>query len=214
MVVDDHEVVRRGIAQLLAHQQEFAVVAEAATVAEAVAAAHDCAPDIVVMDLCLPDGSGIEACRQIRAERPAVQVVILTIYPIELAVSSAAAAGASAFILKQVRGRDLVHTLIAVGRGESFLDPKGTQRVLQTVRRLASDGNRALASLNAQEHRILLLIAEGKSNGEVASEVFLSDKTVKNYVSHILSKLGLQRRTQAVGFVARHHLNEPAAVDL
>ena len=213
VVVDDHEVVRRGLVRLL-DRPGFDVVAEAGTAAEALEAVRRDAPDLVVMDLRLPDGSGIEACRRIRSEFPATSVVILTMYPIEEAVVAAAAAGASAFLLKQVRGREIVESLDAVRRGESLSDDGAVQRVLASVRELASDGSREVAALSAQERRILLLVAEGKSNGEVAAEVFLSDKTVKNYVSHILSKLGLERRTQAVGFVARHHLDEPAAFEL
>lgn len=213
VLVDDHEVVRRGLARLL-DRPAFDVVAEAATVAEAVDALHHHHPDIVVLDLRLPDGSGIEACRRIRSDSPSTRVVILTIHPIEEAVVAAAEAGASAFLLKQVRGREIIASLEAVGRGESLLDSAAAQRVLDTVRQLASDGDPGVAALSAQERRILLLVAEGKSNGEVASEVFLSHKTVKNYVSHILSKLGLERRTQAVAFVARHHLDEAGAIKL
>ena len=212
MVVDDHEIVRRGLVRLLDRRPGFDVVAEAGTVAEAVAAARRTEPDIVVMDLHLPDGSGIDACRRIRAESPGVRVAILTIYPVEQAVRAAAEAGASAYLLKELRGRELVASLEAVGRGASLLDPAAAQLVMQRVRQAASDGNRGLAELSPQERRILLLVAEGRTNGEVASEVFLSEKTVKNYVSHILSKLGLQRRTQAVSFVARHHLAEAAAI--
>jgi DNA-binding NarL/FixJ family response regulator len=212
MVVDDYEIVRRGLVRLLDRRPNFDVVAEAGTVAEAVEAARRHAPDIVVMDLHLPDGSGIEACRRIRSESPSVRVAILTMYPIEQAVTSAAEAGASAYLLKQIRGRELVASLEAVGRGESLLNPTATPRVMERVRRVASDGTPELAELSPQERRILLLVAEGRTNGEVAAEVFLSDKTVKNYVSHILSKLGLERRAQAVSYVARHHLAETAAI--
>jgi DNA-binding NarL/FixJ family response regulator len=213
LVVDDHEIVRRGLVHLLS-RAAFDVVAEAGTVAEALTAVRREAPDIVVMDLRLPDGSGIAACRRIRSEFPATRVAILTIYPNEEAVAAAAAAGASAFLLKRVRGREIVASLEAVGRGESLLEPPAAHLVMEVVRQVASDGNQELAALTPQERRILLLVAEGKSNGEVASEVFLSDKTVKNYVSHILAKLGLERRTQAVGFVTRHHLDESGGVEL
>ena len=164
-------------------------------------------PDLVIMDVRLPDGSGIEACREIRAARPETRVVMLTSYPDEEAVLSAIIAGASGYLLKQVRGRDLVSALEAVGRGESLLDPAVTEKVLERVRRVASGSDTdELAELTAQERKILLLVAEGKTNKEIAAEVFLSDKTVKNYVSSILSKLNLQRRTQAAAFVAKHHL--------
>jgi DNA-binding NarL/FixJ family response regulator len=198
LVVDDHEVVRQGLVALLGRRPEFHVVAEAGTAAEAVAAARRFHPDLVVMDVRLPDGSGIEACRDIRAERPDTRVVILTSYPDEDAVLSAIVAGASGYLLKQVRARDLVAALEAVGRGESLLDPAVTGRVLDRVRRIATaDQPDELAQLTAQERKILLLVAEGKTNKEIAGEVFLSDKTVKNYVSSILAKLNLERRAQA-----------------
>src|SRR5688500_19199585 len=163
------------------------------------------------MDVRLPDGSGVEACREIRAERPATRVIMLTSYPDEEAVLSAIVAGASGYLLKQIRGRDLVTALEAVGRGESLLDPAVTEKVLQRVRAAASGGaTDELAELTSQERKILMLVAEGKTNKEIAADVFLSDKTVKNYVSSILSKLNLQRRTQAAAFVARHHLGEPS----
>jgi len=210
LVVDDHEVVRQGLVALLDRRSGFEVVAQAGTVAEAIAAAVRFEPDVVVMDVRLPDGSGIEACREIRSARPATRVVMLTSYPDEEAVLSAIIAGASGYLLKQVRGRDLVSALESVGRGDSLLDPAVTERVLQRVRTAASGGgNDELSELTPQERRILMLVAEGKTNKEIASDVFLSDKTVKNYVSSILSKLNLQRRTQAAAFVAKHHIGEP-----
>jgi two-component system response regulator DevR len=182
LVVDDHEVVRQGLVSLLERREHFQVVAEAGTAAEAVEMARKFEPDLVVMDVRLPDGSGIEACREIRAEFPTTRVVILTSYPDEEAVLSAIIAGASGYLLKQIRARDLV-SRIATG---TYTDE--------------------MAQLTQQEQKILLLVAEGKTNKEIASEVFLSDKTVKNYVSSILSKLNLERRAQAAAFVARHRL--------
>ena len=165
-------------------------------------------PDLVIMDVRLPDGSGIEACRDIRSARPETRVIMLTSYPDEEAVLSAIIAGASGYLLKQIRGRDLVNALEAVGRGESLLDSAVTEKVLERVRRMASGAEAdELSDLTAQERKILLLVAEGKTNKEIAAEVFLSDKTVKNYVSSILSKLNLQRRAQAAAFVAKHHLS-------
>jgi DNA-binding NarL/FixJ family response regulator len=206
LVVDDHEVVRQGLVALLARRPEFQVVAEAGTVAEAVTAARRFHPRLVVMDVRLPDGSGVEACREIRAELPDTRVVMLTSYPDEDAVLSAIVAGASGYLLKQVRGRDLVSALEAVGRGESLLDPAVTGRVLERVRRIATGtATDELAALTAQEQKILLLVAEGKTNKEIAAEVFLSDKTVKNYVSSILSKLNLERRAQAAAYMAKLH---------
>ncbi len=209
LVVDDHEVVREGLVALLSRREEFQVVAEAGSVAESIAAARRFEPDLVVMDVRLPDGSGIEACRDIRAEFPAMRIVMLTSYPDEEAVLSAILAGASGYLLKQIRGRDLVTALEAVGRGDSLLDPAVTERVLERVRRIASgDELDELSDLTSQERKILLLVAEGKTNKEIAADVFLSDKTVKNYVSSILSKLSLQRRAQAAAFVAKHRLGD------
>ncbi|MCU0483034.1 MAG: response regulator transcription factor [Chloroflexi bacterium] len=207
LVVDDHEVVRQGLVALLARRDRFQVVAEAGTVEEALDAARRFLPDLVVMDVRLPDGSGIEACREIRSELPGTRVVMLTSYPDEEAVLSAIIAGASGYLLKQIRARDLVAALESVGRGESLLDPAVTEKVLERVRRIASGTyTDELAQLTAQEQKILQLVAEGKTNKEIAAEVFLSDKTVKNYVSSILSKLNLQRRAQAAAFVAKHRL--------
>ena len=207
LVVDDHEVVRQGLVSLLDRREHFQVVAEAGTAAEAVEMARKFEPDLVVMDVRLPDGSGIEACREIRSEFPATRVVILTSYPDEEAVLSAIIAGASGYLLKQIRSRDLVSALESVGRGESLLDPAVTEKVLDRVRRIATGTyTDEMAQLTQQEQKILLLVAEGKTNKEIASEVFLSDKTVKNYVSSILSKLNLERRAQAAAFVARHRM--------
>jgi two-component system response regulator DevR len=211
LVVDDHEVVRQGLVALLDRRDGFQVVAEAGTVAEAVDAAKRFRPDIVVMDVRLPDGSGVEACREIRAEAPDTRVVMLTSYPDDEAVLSAIVAGASGYLLKQIRGRDLVAARETVGRGESLLDPAVTEKVLERVRRIASGKFQdELSQLTGQEQKILMLVAEGKTNKEIAAEVFLSDKTVKNYVSSILSKLNLERRAQAAAFVARHRSEHPS----
>ena len=203
LVVDDHEVVRQGLVALLDRRPGFQVVAEAGTVEEAIAQARLHQPDIVVMDGRLPDGSGVEACREIRAELPETRVIMLTSFPDDEAVLSAIVAGASGYLLKQIRARDLVAALEAVGRGESLLDPAVTERVLERVRRMASgQAGDDLSVLTPQEQKILILVAEGKTNKQIAAEVFLSDKTVKNYVSSILSKLNLERRAQAAAFVA------------
>jgi DNA-binding NarL/FixJ family response regulator len=203
LVVDDHEVVRQGLVALLDRRPGFQVVAEAGTVEEAIAQARLHQPDIVVMDVRLPDGSGVEACREIRAELPETRVIMLTSFPDDEAVLSAIVAGASGYLLKQIRARDLVAALEAVGRGESLLDPAVTERVLERVRRMASgQSDDELSVLTPQEQKILMLVAEGKTNKQIAADVFLSDKTVKNYVSSILSKLNLERRAQAAAFVA------------
>jgi two-component system, NarL family, response regulator DevR len=208
LVVDDHEVVRQGLVALLDRRPGFEVVAQAGTVAESIDQARVHKPDIVIMDVRLPDGSGVEACRAIRAELPETRVIMLTSFPDDEAVLSAIVAGASGYLLKQIRARDLVAALEAVGRGESLLDPAVTERVLERVRRLAAgDANDELSVLTPQERKILMLVAEGKTNKEIAADVFLSDKTVKNYVSSILAKLNLERRAQAAAFVAKHHLD-------
>jgi two-component system, NarL family, response regulator DevR len=210
LVVDDHEVVRQGLVSLLGRRPEFQVVGEAGTVGEAIEAARRFRPQLIVMDVRLPDGSGIEACREIRAEMPDTKVVILTSYPDEEAVLSAIVAGASGYLLKQVRARDLVAALETVGNGGSLLDPAVTGRVLERVRRIAaSDEPDELAGLTKQERRILVLVAEGKTNKEIAGEIFLSDKTVKNYVSSILAKLNLERRAQAAAYMAKVHDHRP-----
>jgi DNA-binding NarL/FixJ family response regulator len=207
LVVDDHEVVREGLVALLERRAAFSVVAAVGTAAEAIEAARTHLPDVVIMDVRLPDGSGIEATREIRAENPAIKVIMLTSYPDEEAVFAAIVAGASGYLLKQVRSRDLIAALEAVGRGESLLDPAVTEKVLERIRGIALGTYRdELAQLTPNERKILALVAEGQTNKEIASEVFLSDKTVKNYVSSILAKLNLQRRAQAAAYVARHQL--------
>ena len=207
LIVDDHEVVREGLVALLDRRAAFSVVAQVGTAVGAIEAARTYRPDLVVMDIRLPDGSGIEATREIRAENPAIRVLMLTSYPDEEAVFAAIIAGASGYLLKQIRGRDLIAALEAVGRGESLLDPAVTEKVLERIRRIATgtvtDG---LAQLTPNERKILALVAEGQTNKEIATQVFLSDKTVKNYVSSILAKLNLQRRAQAAAYLARHRL--------
>src|SRR5438552_13080098 len=204
LVVDDHEVVRQGLVAMLDRRPGFEVVAQAGTVAESIEQARVHQPDIVVMDVRLPDGSGVEACRAIRDELPGTRVIMLTSFPDDEAVLSAIVAGASGYLLKQIRARDLVAALEAVGRGESLLDPAVTERVLERVRRIAAgDAYDELLVLTRHEGEFLVLVAEGKTNKEIAADVFLSDKTDKNYVSSILSKLNLERRAQAAAFVAR-----------
>jgi two-component system, NarL family, response regulator DevR len=211
LVVDDHEVVRQGLVAVLDRRPGFQVVAEAGTVAESIDAARRFRPDIVVMDVRLPDGTGIEACREIRAEHPDTRVVMLTSYPDDDAVLSAIVAGASGYLLKQIRARDLVAALESVARGESLLDPAVTEKVLERIRRIATGTYQdEVSQLTSQEQKILMLLAEGKTNKEIAADIFLSDKTVKNYVSSILSKLNLERRAQAAAFVAKHRSEHPS----
>jgi DNA-binding NarL/FixJ family response regulator len=204
LIVDDHEVVREGLRALLNRKEGFTVVGEAGTVEQAIAEAAKSEPDVIVMDVRLPDGSGIEACREIRQTRPQTKVIMLTSYADEDAVFASILAGAAGYLLKQTRGNALADAIGSVTRGESLLDPAVTQKVLERVR---MSGQRSeddpLSTLTEQEHKILVLIAEGKTNKEIADEVFLSDKTVKNYVSNILSKLNLRRRSEAAAFIAR-----------
>ena len=205
MIVDDHDVVREGLLALLKRREGFDVVGQASTVQEAIAEAARTTPDVIVMDVRLPDGSGIEACRAIRESRPETKVLMLTSYADEDAVFASILAGASGYILKQTRGRDLGDAIAAVARGDSLLDAAVTQKVLERVRSAAGQrkSDDPLNTLTEQEQKILHLIAEGKTNKQIAGEVFLSDKTVKNYVSNILRKLNLTRRSEAAAFIAR-----------
>jgi DNA-binding NarL/FixJ family response regulator len=203
LLVDDHEVVREGLRTLLGKREGFQIVGQAGTVAEAIQEAERTRPDVVVMDVRLPDGSGIEACREIREARPETKVVILTSYADDDAVFASILAGASGYVLKQTRGSSLADAIASVARGESLLDPAVTQRVLERVRAGQRKSADPLDALNEQEHKILSLIAEGKTNKEIAAEIYLSDKTVKNYVSSILTKLNLRRRSEAAAFIAR-----------
>lgn len=202
LLVDDHEVVRMGLRTLLDKREGLTVVAEAGNVAEAVSEASQHRPDVIVMDIRLPDGNGVEACREIRGELPETKVIMLTSYADDEAVYGSIMAGASGYLLKQTRGQSLAEAIERVARGESLLDPSVTEKVLKRMRALASGEGDELAALSEQERKILAMIAEGKTNKEIAGEVFLSDKTVKNYVSSILSKLNLRRRSEAAAFIA------------
>ncbi|MEX0799772.1 MAG: response regulator transcription factor [Dehalococcoidia bacterium] len=203
LVVDDHEVVRMGLRSLLERQEGFLVVGEAGSVAEAIHAARQSNPDVVVMDIRLPDGDGVEACREIRQLNPKTKVIMLTAFADDEALFGSIMAGASGYLLKQTRGQSVAEAVERVARGESLLDPGVTDKVLAQMRRLASGETDELAALSPQERKILALIAEGKTNKEIAEDVFLSDKTVKNYVSSILGKLNMRRRSQAAAFMAR-----------
>ena len=209
MIVDDHDVVREGLRALIQKRTSFGLVAEASSVASAIEAARKSKPDIIIMDVRMPDGSGIEACREIRAERPDTKVLMLTSYADDEAVLSAIMAGASGYLLKQTRSQELVDALERVARGESLLDPAVTGQLLERLRSGTKDEE--LSLLSEQEQKILDLIADGKTNKEIAAEVFLSDKTVKNYVSSILSKLNLRRRSQAAAFIARKRSRDPSS---
>jgi len=204
LLVDDHEVVRVGLRSLLGRERGMEVVGEAGTAAEAVAQAARLRPDVVVMDVRLPDRSGVEACRDIRSADQRIRVIMLTSYTDEEAVYNAILAGASGYLLKQIRGQELVRAIETVAAGNSLLDPAVTQKVLEKVKRLASgqqpDG---ITQLSAQERKVLALVTEGKTNKEIAGALGLSDKTVKNYLSHVFEKLHLSRRAEAAAFFAR-----------
>ena len=200
LIVDDHDIVRKGLAMLVSRQEDLSVVAEAGTVAEAVEKARESAPDVVVMDIRLPDGSGIEACRDIRDENGDVKVLMLTSHSDEEAVMGSIMAGASGYLLKEIRSQEIVDAIRKVGSGQSLLDPTVTANVLDWVRRGKEED--VLAQLTDQEQKILELIADGQTNREIAGQIDLSDKTVKNYVSNILGKLEVSRRSQAVAFLA------------
>ena len=205
MLVDDHEVVRDGIRSLLEATDDLMVCAEAGSVREAVAVAERALPDVVVMDVRLQDGSGIEATREIRARRPDTKVVMLTSFADDEALFASIMAGASGYVLKQVRGGDLLQSIRTVAEGGSLLDPAVTGAVLDRLRKgkhLLRDEK--LARLSPQEERILALVADGKTNKEIGDDLHLAEKTVKNYVSSILAKLEVARRAEAAAYLARH----------
>jgi two-component system, NarL family, response regulator DevR len=209
MLVDDHEVVRQGLRALLEAEEDIEVVSEAGGGTEAIANARVHKPDVVVMDVRMPDVNGIEACRELRDENSDIQVIMLTSYSDDEALFNSIMAGAAGFVLKQIRGRDLVDAIRTVGTGQSLLDPGVTQRVLERLRKAKfEEKDPKLARLSPQEERILDMIGEGLTNRQIAEEIHLSDKTVKNYVSTILQKLEVARRAEAASYVARARAKE------
>lgn len=208
MLVDDHEVVRMGLRALLERRGDFVIVAEAADGDEAINVARQAQPDVIIMDIRLPTMSGVEACREIRDERPGTRVIMLTSYADDEAVYGSIIAGAAGYLLKQTRGQDLAGAIERVARGESLLDPSVTEKVLRRMRQMSEGETDDLAALSPQERKILGGIAEGKTNKEIAQDVFLSDKTVKNYVSSILSKLNLRRRSEAAAFLVERRVRD------
>jgi DNA-binding NarL/FixJ family response regulator len=209
LLVDDHEVVRLGLKSLLEAHSQFDVVGEAASAREAIEAVVNLHPDVVVMDIRLPGTSGIEACEEITTRFPETRVIMLTSYAEDEMLFSAIRAGASGYILKQIGGQDLVKALEAIGRGEALLDPAVTQRVFQEVRRAVKEEEAsAFAHLSQQERHVLLLVSEGKTNREIAKALFLGEGTVRNYVSSILSKLGVNNRAEAAAYAVEHNLRE------
>jgi DNA-binding NarL/FixJ family response regulator len=202
LLVDDHEIVRRGIRGLLEGQEDFTVVGEAASAAEAVRRTGFDSPDLVIMDVRLPDASGVEACRDIRSGFPDVKVLMLTSYADEEALMSAILAGASGYLLKRIDSAELIESVRKVGRGESLLDPEMVTKLFSRLRG-GAPSDPLLSRLSEQERRILDLIAAGRTNRQIAEDMFLAEKTVKNYVSNLLGKLGMARRSEAAAYVAR-----------
>ncbi len=209
LLVDDHEVVRLGLRALLERNPGFEVVAEAATAREAIDRTMAFNPDVVVMDIRLPGGSGIEACQEITSRFPETKVIMLTSYAEDEMLFSAIRAGASGYVLKQIGGDDLVRAIEAVGRGEALLDPAVTQRVFQEVRKAAREEEAsAFADLTQQEMHVLQLVSEGRTNRQIAESLFLGEGTVRNYVSSILSKLGVRNRAEAAAYAVEHNLKD------
>jgi DNA-binding NarL/FixJ family response regulator len=209
MLVDDHEVVRLGLKTLLSRYKQFTVVAEADTANDAIEMAKLHLPDVVVMDIRLPGKSGIEATREIVEELPDTKVIVLTSYAEDELLFEAISAGASGFVLKQIGSGELIRKLESIGRGEAVLDPAVTKKVFDRVREASRKAeDESFANLTDQEVRILALIAKGKTNKEIAAEIFLSEKTVRNYVSSILSKLNLSTRAEAAAFAVQHRVDD------
>ena len=209
LLVDDHEVVRLGLKSLLERHPQFEVVGEAGSAREAMEQVASLKPEVVLMDIRLPGTSGIEACEEIVDKYPGTRVIMLTSYAEDEMLFSAIRAGASGYILKQIGSSDLVKALEAVSRGEALLDPAVTQRVFQEVRRAVKEEEAsAFAHLSQQEKHVLLLVSEGKTNREIAKSLFLGEGTVRNYVSSILSKLGVNNRAEAAAYAVEHSLRE------
>jgi len=202
LLVDDHEVVRAGLSALIDAQEDMTVVGQAGSAEEGVRRVGFDDPDVVVLDVRLPDASGIEACREIRSRFPDVQVLMLTSFADEEALMAAILAGASGYVLKRIKGEDLVSDIRRVGAGESLLDPAMTDKLFQRLRQGPKE-DPLLSRLTNQERTIINHIAEGLTNRQIAEEMFLAEKTVKNYVSNLLAKMGMSRRSEAAAYVAR-----------
>jgi DNA-binding NarL/FixJ family response regulator len=202
-LVDDHEVVRRGVRDLLEVEDDLEVVGEAGTVAEALQRVPAVDPDVVVVDVRLPDGNGVELCRQLRSTDGAPACLMLTSFDDDEALFDSIVAGAAGYVLKQVKGHDIVAAVRRVGAGESLIDASMSARLMDRLRR-GPDEDPRLTGLSAQERRILDLLADGLTNRQIAAEMFLAEKTIKNYVSNLLAKMGMNRRTEAAVYAARH----------
>lgn len=209
ILVDDHEVVRLGLKSLLERHPQFEVIGEASNAKEALEQVEKLLPDVVLMDIRLPGTSGIEACEEITKHFPEIRVIMLTSYAEDDMLFSAIRAGASGYVLKQIGAEDLMKAIEAVGRGEAMLDPGVTQRVFQEVRRaVKEEESSAFSTLSQQEKHVLLLVSEGRTNREIAKALFLGEGTVRNYVSSILSKLGVSNRAEAAAYAVEHNLRD------
>jgi two-component system response regulator DevR len=209
LLADDHEVVRLGVRALIERHPQMKVIGEASTVQEAITLTEALAPDVVVLDIRMPGGDGLHACHEIKERRPSTKIIILTSFPDDEILIDAIACGADGYVLKQIGSDDLIRALERVGRGESLLDPALTERVFAKVREARRrERAHAFAELTGQEMRILALIAQGKTNREIGTQVLLSSKTVRNYVSVILGKLNLSSRAEAAAYAARHRIED------
>ncbi len=209
MIVDDHEVVRLGLKDLLSHRTGFQVVAEARTAKEAIEKADIYLPDVILMDIRLPGASGIEACQAIKQAHPEIKIIMLTSYEEDEMLFAALRAGAETYLLKQIDGASLIQAIEAVQRDEAVLDPSVTKKVLDEVRRAKrQEEAEAFSDLTAQEMQVLNLVSEGKTNREIAQALFLGEGTVRNYVSNILSKLSVSNRAEAAAYAVQHHLKD------
>jgi DNA-binding NarL/FixJ family response regulator len=206
-LLDDHEVVRRGVHELLSLDDDIEIVGEAGTAAEALTRIPATRPDVAVLDVRLPDGSGVEVCREIRSQQPEIKCLMLTSFSDDEALFDAIMAGAAGYVLKAIRGTDLLSAVRDLAAGKSLLDPVATGQVLARLREGSQEDER-LSGLTKQERRILDLIGEGMTNRQIGNELHLAEKTVKNYVSSLLAKLGMERRTQAAAYVAKLHAEE------
>jgi DNA-binding NarL/FixJ family response regulator len=201
-LLDDHEIVRRGVHDLLEAEPDITVVGEAGTAASALARIPALRPDVAVLDVRLPDGDGVSVCRDVRSKMPEVACLMLTSYGDDEALFDAIMAGAAGYVLKQIRGTDLVGAVRTVASGKSMLDPEAASRLMKRMREQAARCD-PLAGLTDQERRILELIGEGLTNRQIGEQMFLAEKTVKNYISSLFAKLGMERRTQAAAYAAR-----------
>jgi two-component system response regulator DevR len=201
-LLDDHEIVRRGVREILEGDDEIEIVGEAGTAQDGLRRIREVTPDVVVVDMRLPDGNGVEVCRDVRSHDPSIHCLVLTSFSDDEALFDSIMAGAAGYLLKQIRGNDLIDAVRRVAVGQSLLDPVVTARVLERLRKGPEEDER-LARLSEKEQTILALIAEGMTNRQIGERLFLAEKTVKNYVSALLGKLGMERRTEAAVFAAR-----------